>query len=262
MWNPEDYAQHSAAQLQWAQELRSHLQLQGSEAILDVGCGDGKITADFAAHLPHGRVMGVDFSAPMIDYARSAYPPATYPNLSFAQMDARSLSFEAEFDLLFSNAVLHWVDDHPAFLQGAYRALRPGGRLILSCGGEGNAEGILQAVTQVVSQSSWQSYFDKFENPYFFHGLTIYREWLTAAGWQIHRLELVPKDMRHPGAAGLADWLRTTWMPITHRVPVTERERLIQDCVQTYLIHHPLDDQGWVHVDMVRLEVDAQKTNP
>jgi trans-aconitate methyltransferase len=62
MWNPEDYAKNSDAQLKWAQELRSHLDLKGDESILDVGCGDGKITADFAVGLPHGRAIGVDSS--------------------------------------------------------------------------------------------------------------------------------------------------------------------------------------------------------
>jgi len=59
-WNPEDYAKSSDTQLKWAQELRQNLNLQGNESVLDVGCGDGKITADFATTLPKGRVTGVD----------------------------------------------------------------------------------------------------------------------------------------------------------------------------------------------------------
>lgn len=126
MWNPEDYAKNLDAQLKWAQELRENRNLQGNESILDVGCGDGKITADFAKVLPESKVVGVDSSAQMIDYATRTYA-TQYPNFTFACIDARSLNFDREFDLCFSNAALHWVDDHQAFLRGASRALRSDG---------------------------------------------------------------------------------------------------------------------------------------
>ena len=74
MWNPKDYAKNSDAQLKWAEELRRSLDLQGDESVLDVGCGDGKITADFSAALPKGQVVGVDSSPEMIAYATRNYP--------------------------------------------------------------------------------------------------------------------------------------------------------------------------------------------
>lgn len=165
MWNPEDYAQNSDAQLKWARELRAKLDLQGNESVLDVGCGDGKITADFAVASPMGKVVGVDSSHQMIDYATRTYANPQYPNLSFACKDARFLDFENEFDLVFSNATLHWVDNHQAFLQGASRALHSGGRLIVSCGGKGNAVDVLQVFAEVVAKTPWSDRFDDFYNP-------------------------------------------------------------------------------------------------
>jgi hypothetical protein len=109
MWNPEDYAQHSDAQLKWARELRSRLNLRGDESLLDVGCGDGKITADFAKTIANGRVIGVDSSPEMVNYASQTYPTSQYPNLQFLCMDARSLVLAETFDVVFSNATLHWV---------------------------------------------------------------------------------------------------------------------------------------------------------
>lgn len=91
-WNPHDYAKNSAAQLKWARELRSRLILHGSESVLDVGCGDGKITADFAQALPQGQVVGIDSSPDMIGYAQETY---SMPNLSFACIDARALNFSS-----------------------------------------------------------------------------------------------------------------------------------------------------------------------
>jgi trans-aconitate 2-methyltransferase len=260
MWNPEDYAQHSDAQLKWARELRSQLNLQSNESVLDVGCGDGKITADFAATLiSQGRVVGVDSSPEMVAYATRTYPASQYPNLSFACIDARCLDFANQFDLVFSNATLHWVNDHQAFLQGASQALRERGRLIISCGGQGNAADVLQVFAEMTASLDWNAHFDRFENPYFFYGEQEYKLWLQQAGFQVRRLELVPKDMTHLGQSGLAGWIRTTWMPFTNRVPEPDRDRFIRQFVNLYLERIPLDSNGQAHVRMVRLEVDADK---
>ena len=259
MWNPEDYAKNSDVQLKWAQELRKNLDLQNQESILDVGCGDGKITADFAATLPLNRVVGIDSSPAMIFYATKKYPTSQYPNLAFFCIDARSLNFQQEFDLIFSNATLHWVDDHQAFLRGANLALRDGGRLVISCGGEGNASAVLQVFSNLIALDIWKSYFNNFNNPYFFYGLQNYQNWLEKYGFAIKRLELVPKDMTHQGKDGLAGWIRTTWMPFTRCVPEDKRDDFIAQFVNLYLQKNPLDSQGIAHVSMVRLEVDAYK---
>jgi len=259
MWNPEDYAKNSDAQLKWAQELRNTLNLQGNEFVLDVGCGDGKITANFAVALPNSKVVGVDSSPEMIAYAQRTYSMRQYPNLSFAYVDARFLDFSDEFDLVFSNATLHWVDDHQAFLKGVSRALRRGGRLVISCGGQGSASDVLQVFSEVVARQPWKNYFDKFDNPYFFYGNQDYFLWLAKVGFNVERLELVPKDMTHLGKEGLAGWIRTTWMPFTQRIPEQDRDRFIADFVETYLNRIPLDETGLAHIRMVSLEVNALK---
>lgn len=259
MWNPEDYAKNSDAQLKWAQELRATLNLQGHESVLDVGCGDGKITADFAMALPRGKVVGIDSSPEMVTYAQRTYEIAQRVNLGFACIDARSLDFVDEFDLVFSNATLHWVDNHLAFLHGASRALKRGGRLIVSCGGQGNASDVLQVFSEVMAGKPWHPYFSQFENPYFFYSDRDYADWLAVVGLDAVRVELVPKDMTHVGREGLAGWIRTTWMPFTHCVPVANRDCFIADFVEAYLSHFPLDADGLAHVHMVRLEVNALK---
>lgn len=259
MWNPEDYAKNSDAQLKWAQELRKNLDLQNDDSILDVGCGDGKITADFAATLPVHRVVGIDSSSAMIAYATKKYSTSQYPNLAFSCIDARSIDFQQEFDLIFSNATLHWVDDHQAFLKGANWALRNGGRLVISCGGKGNASEVLQVFSELITLKTWSIYFNNFDNPYFFYGLQDYQSWLKKSGFAIKRLELVPKDMTHQGEEGLAGWIRTTWMLFTRCVPEDKRDEFIAQFVNFYLQKNPLDSQGLAHVLMVRLEVDAYK---
>ena len=259
MWNPEDYAKNSDAQLKWARSLTGKINLSEYKSILDVGCGDGKITADFAQSSPKSRVVGVDASPEMIAYAKNKYPSSQYPNLTFDCVDARSLEFKSEFDLVFSNATLHWVDNHQAFLNNANQALEDRARLIISCGGKGNAAQILATFAELTAFNTWKPYFRDFCNPYFFYGLENYQKWLEQAGFSIKRLELVPKDMTHQGEAGLAGWIRTTWMPFTKYVPEAKRSEFIAQFVELYLANNPLDDNGLTHVSMVRLEVDAYK---
>jgi trans-aconitate 2-methyltransferase len=261
IWNPEDYAKNSKAQLVWAKELMDRLKLDGDEALLDVGCGDGKITAAFAEAVPAGFVLGVDNSPAFVDYARRHYPSSVYPNLRFERMDARELAYTRRFDIIFSNAVLHWVDDHRAFLQGCARLLKPHGRLIVSCGGAGNAADIIAVMEELIQEPRWAPFFADFPFPYAFYSPADYERWLPEAGLAASRLRLVEKDMTHQGQDGLAGWIRTTWLPYTQRVPEDAREDFIGECVRRYLRRNPLDDTGRSHVRMVRLEVQAHRKN-
>jgi trans-aconitate methyltransferase len=259
-WNPEDYARNSSAQLGWAKELIAHLHLHGDEAILDVGCGDGKISAAFAGSVPDGSVIGVDNSAGFIAYARAHYPPERYPNLRFEQMDARELTGDRPFDLVFSNAVLHWVADHRAFLSGCHRLLKPDGTLVISCGGAGNAADVSTVTETLMHMPHWAGYFSHFIRPYYFYSPAEYRVWLPEAGLTASRLELVEKDMVHAGREGLMGWMRTTWLlPYIPYIPEPLRDEFANACADLYLTAHPLDASGRSHVRMVRLEVEARK---
>ncbi len=142
-WNAEDYAQHSRPQQKWARELIGKLRLRGPESVLDIGCGDGKVTAEIAYLVPDGRVVGIDNSPAMIALAAERYPRHRHPNLLFRRMDAAALTFSGQFDVVFSNAALHWIRDHRPVLAGILQALKPGGRIVLQMGGRGNAAQML-----------------------------------------------------------------------------------------------------------------------
>jgi trans-aconitate methyltransferase len=256
-WNAADYAANSAVQQAWARELLAHLKLRGDERILDVGCGDGKVTAELARAVPHGEVVGVDASAEMIRFARKTFPAAKFSNLKFQIADARQLHFAAPFDVLFSNAALHWVDDHQAFLRCAAAALKPGGRLAVSCGGKGNAHEVFLALRPEMRLARWRQFFRKMPLPYFFYALENYEKWLPRFGFKSVRVELTPKTATYPGADGFATWLRTTWLPFTQRIPETLREEFITAVTARYLRKVAPDKDGNVHVRMVRLEIEA-----
>ena len=258
-WDAQDYEKNSAQQRLWAQELIRKLELRGDEAVLDVGCGDGKVSAEIAASVPAGWVVGIDLSGEMIGLAQALFPAAGYPNLRFQQEDASRLPFVAEFDVVFSNATLHWLRDHRPALQGIARSLKPGGKILLQMGGKGNAAAIVAAIEELLLRPEWSPYFSGFAFPYGFYAPQEYQDWLLTAGLRPTRMELIPKDMLHPGKAGLTGWLRTTWLPYTQRLPEEKRATFLAALVDTYTAVHPADDQDNVHVSMVRLEVEAFK---
>ena len=170
-WNAADYAANSTVQQSWARELIAKLNLRGDEHILDVGCGDGKVTAELARAVPRGSVVGMDASAEMIGFAKRNFPKARMPNLKFEIADAREIGDSNPantFDLVFSNAALHWVDDHEAILRGATTVLKPGGRLLVSCGGKGNAHEVFLTLRPEMRLKRWSKFFRKMPMPYFF----------------------------------------------------------------------------------------------
>ena len=258
-WDAAEYAKHSSQQQIWARELIDKLALRGDERVLDIGSGDGKVTAEIAACVPRGSVVGIDNSEQMVVLAQQTYPPPRVPNLHFQQEDARSLPFRNEFDVVFSNATLHWIRDHRPVLQGIARSLVNGGKALLQMGGRGNAADVLALLDRLVVSSRWASYFGGFSFAYGFYAPDEYMPWLRDADLTPRRVELIAKDMTHDGKAGLAGWIRTTWLPYTQRIPEQERDAFIGELVETYVDEHPLDAQGKVHVQMVRLEVEATK---
>jgi hypothetical protein len=135
--------------------------------------------------------------------------------------------------------------------------LRTGGRLLISCGGKGNAGDVFRALRAEIRKPAWRQYFRNLEKPYFFHSDEEYRAWLPEAGFRPLTVQLVPKPARHESTAAFAAWLRTTWMPYTQRVPEVERSAFIDAVVSRYLAVHPADSEGVVRVGMVRLELDA-----
>ena len=227
--------------------------------LLDIGCGDGKITAELARYLPEGKAVGVDSSEKMINLAKTTFPQKDYPNLSFQVMDARKLTFQSRFDLAFSNATLHWIVDQEAVLFGVQRSLKSGGKLLFQMAGKGNAKDILNIINKLAALEQWKEFFRNMAFPYGFYDPEEYKALLQETGLVAEQVELFPKDMKFNGLEGLAGWVRTTWLPFTDKLPVEFRTRFVELIVNFYLKEHAADAEGTVHVGMMRLEVEAYK---
>ncbi|OPY65258.1 MAG: Trans-aconitate 2-methyltransferase [Syntrophorhabdus sp. PtaU1.Bin050] len=257
-WDAEDYYKNSSEQQKWGFELLDKLSLRGNERVLDLGCGDGRITADIARRVPQGSVVGFDKSEKMIAFARQHFSEESFPNLTFRIKDARKMDFDGEFDVVFSNAVLHWIHDPMAVLKGIKKSLKPGGRVLAQMGGKGNAADILSALDSIIGSKEWSGYFAGLTTPYAFFDAPEYRGWLQDAGFTVRRIELLPKHMLHAGKEGLAAWIRTTWLPYTARVPEELRTVFINEIADRYITAQSLGIHDTIPVKMFRLEFEAE----
>jgi trans-aconitate 2-methyltransferase len=256
-WNAQEYKDNSPNQKKWALELLSKAQLRGYESVLDIGCGDGEITAFIAGKVNRGRVIGIDSSDEMIELAKQRFHSKTHPNLSFVLKDAREIDFQSEFDLIFSNACLHWITDHFPVLTRIRKSLKPSGQILFQMGGKENAAMIIDIIEDIIKQNTWTKFFNNFSFPYGFCSPDEYREWLTKLEFTAIRAELITKDMIHENGDKLAAWIRTTWIPYTQRVPESQREEFIRVIVAEFIKKHPADNEGRIHLEMKRLEVQA-----
>lgn len=250
---------HSSPQHQWALDLISTLTFAGDEHVLDIGCGDGKISAELAARVPSGAVLGVDAAHTMIQFAQDRFPPSRFPNLRFQYGDATHLAFCHAFDLVVSFAALHWVHDHRAVLQGVKRALKHGGRAVLQFGGEGNAATLVAVTHELTTHERWRRYFTGFTFPWAFCGIGPYRDLINKVGLSAKRIELVPKDMTFTGKDALKGWIGPVFLPYLERLPEAQREAFTEELAALYLVRQPRDKRGDIHVPMVRLEVEVTR---
>jgi len=260
-WDAANYARNSQGQFGWAMANLEKLVLRGDETVLDVGCGDGKVSVEIARKIPNGCVVGIDSSQVMIAAAHEKALESQVSNLTFQVMDAQALTFNEEFEAVFSNSAMHWLPNPQAAVQGIARSLKQGGRLVLSMGGRGTAAVVFASLEIMARDPRWQAFIQNVPSPHRFLGPEEYGPWLSAAGLSATRVALVPKPMRHADIAALQGWLRTTWMHYTERVPAESRTAFLIELADRVSQRCPADGEGALLMPMVNLEVEARKTS-
>jgi trans-aconitate 2-methyltransferase len=175
---------HANSNLQWhvAVETIELVPWMDSYNVLDLGCGDGKITALLAEKVAKGFVLGMDISQSMIDFASSKYPQVEYPNLKFQQHDAAEISFENQFDRVVSFSTLHWVLDQEKALKAIHRALVPGGTICIHTYSKGNMN-VTDIGDLLTRTNKWEPYFPNYTKQRVFYTENEYRSLIEQAGF-------------------------------------------------------------------------------
>lgn len=244
-WDPELYgrtaryvADHGAPVVEW-------LDPQPGERILDLGCGDGALTETLVA--AGADVVAVDSGPAMVESARAR-------GLDARRADARDLPFDREFDAVFSNACLHWVQEADLAAESVARALRPGGRFVGEFGGQGNVKAVCTAVREALGRRG----VEVGETcGWFFPSPEEYSAVLKAAGFRPRRVELIPRPTPVPGDA--ADWLANFGDHLLARLPESERRAALAEINAALEPVLRGDDDVW-RIDYVRIRFAARRT--
>ncbi|HYL86999.1 MAG TPA: class I SAM-dependent methyltransferase [Candidatus Angelobacter sp.] len=243
-WDPERYARNARFVSDLATAVVELLAPQTGERILDLGCGDGILTAKLAAM--GCSVVGIDGSSAQIAAARKL-------GLDARVMDGEKLSFNGEFDAVFSNAALHWMRKPEAVISGVWRALRPGGRFVAEMGGHGCVAKIKKALVDALNRRGLDG---EAAVPWYFPTVEEYSRLLNQAGFSIGYIALVPRPTPLPG--DVTGWLETFGESFTAGLPPAERSAYIAE-VREALRPLLCDSEGKWTADYVRLRFAAMR---
>jgi SAM-dependent methyltransferase len=254
-WSADRYAVNARFVADLGGAVLDLLAPQPGERILDLGCGDGALTARLAA--TGAVVVGVDGSPDMVRAAQAR-------GLDAHVADGQALAFEAEFDAVFSNAALHWMPDGAAVIAGVFRALKPGGRFVGEFGGHGNVAAIVTALGAVLGARG----LDAGKLRRWYPTAERYAAMLEAGGFTVKRAWLIPRPTKLP--TGMRGWLSTFADPFLAGLPHLgggpgsaglsdhDRAAIVEEVVALLEPALRTDTGEWI-ADYVRLRFQATK---
>jgi trans-aconitate 2-methyltransferase len=230
-WDPIKYSSNSEIQFAITMTVLEGYSFNGDERVLDVGCGDGRVSRQLALRVPKGHVVGVDSSASMIRFAQANQ--ASQSNLSFALRDACELDFTSEFDLVVSTFCLQWVPDKAAAFRGIRQSLKKGGTAILNMPFR-NSE-IAKLRKQMTREARWIRYFENYIDPSDCAEDSQYEMYAKQAGFTVNSYRIGETPGVFDSVSGFANFLAAL-TPHLERLPSeVERRAFIDELVARYL---------------------------
>ena len=242
-WDAATYDRVSAPQVEWAAAVIDRLELRGDETVLDAGCGSGRVTRLLLERLPRGHVVAVDSAPSMVEHARQALDPA---RATVLQANLAELVLDEPVDAAFSNAVFHWIGDHDALFAHLHAALRPGGRLVAQCGGEGNVRRFHEAANAIGAEQPYADHLADWKGPWHFASAQQTAERLERAGFTEIATWLEPYPVTPPDPIA---FVRTVCLgPHLQQLPEELREPYAE----------AVCERAGSTLDYVRLNIDAK----
>jgi trans-aconitate 2-methyltransferase len=243
-WDAETYDAVSDPQFEWGMEVLGRLELEGDEAALDAGCGSGRVSAELLERLPRGSLLAVDGSEAMVAKARERLGDRA----AYVVADLTELEVGQPVDLVFSTATFHWILDHDLLFRRLRATLRPGGRLVAQCGGEGNVAKHAAVIASVVARPEFADHFAGATGIWNFATAEQTEERLRDAGFADVRCWLEPKPVQPPDP--LAFTSTVTLGPLLAQLPEAQRRPFAEAVLE--------ESEQPLVLDYVRLNIEAR----
>lgn len=246
-WNPEWYTEGSDFQCQTTKRILRHLDFTTGQRLLDIGCGDGRITRGIAEAHPHLQVVGLDQSEQMVSFAQKEHQ--AMPNLTFVAGDIQTFVAATPFDYIVSFWALSWLTDHEGASIRIRAALKPGGRCFLLV--PTNNPQLFTAIADLMALPRWKDLLDDIPNPVNTASLTKYRALFPDCG----KLRQERFSCRFKDAAALGQYVKG-WLPHLKRLSNAHQK----DFLARFVAHYNLalavagGDENTVSYDCVLVD--------
>lgn len=245
-WDAEKYSSDFSFVHQYGHDVTELISAESGSSVLDLGCGNGALTQ--ALRDKGYQVKGLDASEELLSIARSKFP-----NINFMRGDATSFALSEPVDVVFSNAVFHWIDKErqPEMLRCVHRALRAGGQFVFEFGGFGNNKLIHTALEQVFSEHGYH-----YTMPFYFPTIGEYASLLEQNGFEVKYAHLFDRPTELLGDDGLMQWMAMfIKAPFDAVASASEKEAML------YAAQKQLQDSlflnGKWYADYVRIRMKA-----
>jgi trans-aconitate 2-methyltransferase len=242
-WDAQTYDEVSDPQFSWGMEVLERLELRGDETVVDAGCGSGRVTEQLVERLSSGRVIAVDGSEAMVEKAKERLGDRA----DYLVADLVELHLPDPVDIVFSTATFHWILDHDRLFRQMRRVLRPGGRLVVQCGGVGNVARHTEAIAAVAADSEYGQHLTQSKGLWNFASPKETEQRLDGAGFTGIRCWLQPKPVRPSRPLEFVSTV--TLGPILDQLPEDKRRPF----AEAVLAEH---EEPFV-LDYVRLNIEA-----
>jgi len=251
-WNAEVYDRIGTPMRGWAQQVIDDLGLRGDETVLDAGCGSGSVTFDLLEKLPNGRIYAVDFSAEMIEKLSASLAERGITNVVPLRASLTDFTLPEQVDVVFSNAVFHWIPDDDALFSCLLRATRPGGGLRAQCGGGNIFAKFMPAVHAVRTSEPFVRWLGEYEDGKKYRTPEQAVASLERAGWTNARASSFEAPVSFDDEDAAALYLRTIILRdhVAH-LPDDQQEPYVRSVIAEYIRRHgPPFTADYARLDM------------
>lgn len=223
-WDAEKYDSTKAPQIDAGKELIAMAKVRDADAILDIGCGTGKLTVELARLASRGFVVGIDTSEEMLKKARAVSNQVK--NISLIQIPAQSMDFNERFDLAFSNSALQWVKEQQQVMESVYRLLKHGGRIAFQLPADNFCKEFFNYTKNAIGILHYEKFFADWKSPWYFPTDEEYEGNLKAAGFKNINVFYKDYSLVFENTKDILDWWASAGLrPYLSALPEKEQEQ-------------------------------------
>ena len=246
-WDEKKYADDFNFVPQYGEAVLDLITLPKGSFAVDLGCGNGALTAKLAER--GYDVLGIDDSAEMLELAVQQHP-----DIAFRKDNALTFRLNQPADIIFSNAVFHWInaENQQLMLNNIAANIRTGGELVTEFGGYGNGAAVHTTLARKFADRGLDYAFE-----FYFPTIGVYAPMLETAGLRVEYAVLFDRPTPQKSKDGLADWIRMFNMRPFEAIDSDLTEEIIREAAADLcpVLYH---DGHWF-IDYVRIRIRARK---